>query len=91
MIEIKEELNDFEEKVDIIYNIIKKYNHLNIYIISFNYNVLKYMKDKYNSKCGLLIAIFINCDKVINNFDFNIIEYCYHDKVDKKKKRLFLG
>ena len=64
LIELKEESNNFKEFVDIVYNIIKKYK-LNIYIASFNYELIKYFNSKYN-KCGLIIGNGINLDKKYN-------------------------
>lgn len=83
LIELKEESNNFKEFVDIVYNIIKKYK-LNIYIASFNYELVKYFKSKYN-KCGLIIGNGINLDKKYNNFYYNILSY-KHRKIYNKKE-----
>lgn len=83
LIEIKEESEDYEEIVDIVYEIISKYN-LNIYIASFNYELIKYFKTKYN-KCGLIIGLGLNTKKLYNHFDFNIVSYNYRNRVDKKE------
>lgn len=83
LIELKEETNDYKDFVDIVFNIISKYK-LNIYITSFNYELLKYFKTKYN-KCGLLIGLGLNIKKLYNHFDFNIVSYNYRNKVDLKE------
>jgi len=83
LIELKEETNDYKDFVDIVFNIISKYK-LNIYITSFNYELLKYFKTKYN-KCGLLIGLGLNTKKLYNHFDFNIVSYNYRNKVDLKE------
>lgn len=87
LIEIKEETDDYKDIVDITYNIISKYN-LNIYIASFNYELIKYFKTKYN-KCGLIIGLGLNTKKLYNHFDFNIVSYNYRNKVDKKETFLW--
>lgn len=83
LIEVKEESDDFKELVDIVYNIISKYQ-LNIYIMSFNYELIKYFKTKYN-KCGLIIGMGLNTKKLYNHFDFNVVSYNYRNKVDMKE------
>jgi len=83
LIEIKEETDDYKEIADIVFDIISKYN-LNIYIASFNYDLMKYFKTKYN-KCGLLIGLGLNTKKLYNQFDFNIVSYNYRNKVDLKE------
>ena len=83
LIEIKEETDDYKDIVDIVYNIISKYD-LNIYIASFNYELIKYFKTKYN-KCGLIIGLGLNTKKLYNHFDFNVVSYNYRNRVDKKE------
>jgi len=83
LIDIKEETNDYKLISDLVYEIIKKYN-LNIYIASFNYELIKYFKTKYN-KCGLIIGLGLNTKKLYNHFDFNIVSYNYRNRVDKKE------
>ena len=87
LIELKEESNDYKQFVDIVYNIIKKYK-LNIYIASFNYDLIKYFSKLYN-KCGLIIGNGINIDKKYNNFDYNILSYKYRKIYNKKETFLW--
>lgn len=86
LIDIKEESNDLKI-ADIVLNIIKKYN-LNIYIASFNYNIIRYLQNKYK-KVGLIINKAINNKKLYNNFGFNIISYQYKNIITKKETFLF--
>ena len=83
LIELKEESNDYKQFVDIVYKIIKKYK-LNIYIASFNYELIKYFSLFYN-KCGLIIGNGLNLDKKYNNFNYNILSY-KHRKIYNKKE-----
>ena len=64
--------------------IIKKYN-LNYYICSFNYKFIKYFKENYNIKCGLIISIKINTKYLNNDFDFNSINYLYNKNIPSKE------
>lgn len=85
LIELKEFGNDFVLLVDETIKIIKKYN-LNIYVSSFNYKLLNYIKDKdKNIKCGLIIGYGLNSLYLKNKFDFNIVSYHYINKIDKNK------
>lgn len=88
LIDIKQEINN-EIIIDKLFQILKKYQHLNIYIMSFNYDLIRQYKDKYNGYCGLLIGNYINTDKLYNTFDFNIITYNYRKRVEKKETFLW--
>ena len=90
LIEIKEELFFSDKKVKIINKILRKYKKLNIYISSFNYQLLKKFNNS-NNKCGLLIGYFINLTKINNDFNFNIVEYSYKDKVNNNKETFLFG
>ena len=87
LIELKEESNDFKMFVNIVYNIIKNYD-LNIYIASFNYELIKYFKTKFNN-CGLIIGNGINVKRKYNNFNFNILSYKYRKIYNKKETFLW--
>lgn len=85
LIEIKEFGNDFINLVEETIKIISKHN-LNIYISSFNYRLLNYVKSKYKSvKCGLIIGYGLNLIHFKNNLDFNIVSYHYYKQVDSSK------
>ena len=87
LIDIKEETNDYKLISDLVYEIIKKYN-LNIYIASFNYNLIKYISKKYK-KVGLIINSFLNNKRLYNHFCFNIVSYQYKNIITKKETFLF--
>ncbi len=85
LIELKEFGNDFINLVEETVKIISKYN-LNIYISSFNYKLLNYIKSKYqNIKCGLIIGYGLNIIHLKNNFDFNIISSFYYKQASNSK------
>lgn len=84
MIEIKVDDKDIKVMSKKLIYIIKKYN-LNYYICSFNYKFIKYLKEKYNVKCGLIISIKINTKYLSNNFDFNSINYLYSKEIPQKE------
>lgn len=92
IIEIKEELNNYEKTCDIIYNIIKKYNHLDIYLCSFNYDLINYFYIKYNyKKLGILISMFLNTDKKNNKFYFNSFLFTHLDNINFNKEIMLWG
>lgn len=74
LIEVKEDSKRIKLLAHTLNKILKKYT-LNIYVCSFNYDFIKYFKEKYNYKCGLIISKHINKNHIINNFDFNSISY----------------
>lgn len=92
VIELKEETKNYKELADIVYPIIVKYQHLNIYVCSFNYDLIKYFKSKYpNIKSGLLISILLNTDKMNNNFDFNSYNSIHLDDIKFNKEAMIWG
>lgn len=86
LLELKEDSKDFKNYADEIYKIIHKYPQLNIYIISFHYDLLKYFKETYHYPCGLVIGLGQNVDKLYNHFDFNVVTYPYKDRVSNRKE-----
>lgn len=75
MLEIKEDSDKFKLLLLRLHKILKKYP-LNYYLCSFNYNLVKYLKNKYpNYKSGLIIGYKINEKHLKNNFDFSSINY----------------
>ena len=84
LIEIKEESNKFKILTIKLYRLLKKYN-LNYYIQSFNYDLIKYIKEKYPLKCGLLIGIKININRINNDFDFNSVNIKHIKKCSIKE------
>lgn len=87
LIEIKEESDQYKKICDLVYKIIKKYP-LNIYIASFNYELINYFHTKYH-KCGLIIGLGQNIKRIYNHFDYNIVTYHYRKRVSKKETFLW--
>ena len=74
LIELKESGNDYIRLVDTTIKLINEYPGINIYICSFNFKLLMYLKNNYkNVKCGLIIGFGLNKLKAINNFDFLVL------------------
>ena len=74
LIEIKDEANNYKGFIDIFYKKIKKYSYLNIIVCSFNYDLLKYLKElDKNIKCALIINLVLNQDKIYNHFDYKLL------------------
>ena len=85
MIEIKEESQRFRFMLHRLNRILKRYN-LNYYLCSFNYNLVKYLKNKYPMyKVGLIIGIKLNVNKMNNELDFNMINYRHAKKAPNKE------
>lgn len=87
LIDIKEENSDNITLVNKLISVINKYN-LNIYICSFNYNIIKHLNE-YN--VGLLVGYGINKEKMYNHFKFNIVHFNEYEKVNKKKETFIWG
>lgn len=87
LIEIKEESNNFDIFIINLFNILKKYTYLNIYICSFNYNLIKKIKSKYSKyRCGLIIGYLMNTQHIDNKLDFFLYSYNYIDLINYDKE-----
>lgn len=87
LIEIKEESDNFDVFIISLFNILKKYTYLNIYICSFNYNLIKKIKSKYSKyKCGLIIGYLMNTHHIDNDLDFFLYSYNYIDLINYDKE-----
>lgn len=92
LIELKEIGNDYIDLVDNTIKEINKYHNLNIFISSFNFLLLTYLKNNYpNIKCGLIIGYGLNTLKVNNNLDFNIVSSKYINKIKRKDYNFVFG
>ena len=92
LIELKESGNDYIDLVDETAKIIYNYNYLNVYVCSFNFSLLTYMKNNYkNIKCGLIIGYGLNKLKIINNFDFFVLSSRNLDFINIKKYNFVFG
>lgn len=83
LIDIKCEICKEDIFIEKLYKIIKKYKKLNIYLCSFNYKLVKKIKEKYKYKTGLIISNMINKNKNIESFDFILINYRIYHKINK--------
>ena len=87
LIEIKEEKGDFDKFIISLFNLLKKYRHLNIYICSFNYKLIKKVKAKYsNYKCGLIVGYLMNTNNINDELDFYLYSYNYIDLINYNKQ-----
>lgn len=83
LIDIKLEIGDYIKIAKILNKVLKKYSKLNIYLCSFNYKLVKYLKSNYKYKVGLIISNIINRKKDYNIFDFLVINYKINIKYNK--------
>lgn len=87
LIEIKEESDNFDKLIIKLFNILKKHKHLNIYLCSFNYKLMKKIKHKYKKyKCGLIIGYLKNLKNIDKEFDFFLYGYNYIDYINYNKE-----
>lgn len=71
LLEIKEErLNVIEEWVEALKYILKEYSNLNIYLCSFNYDLLIHIKEHFDIPIGIIVGYVMNQNKDISPFDF---------------------
>lgn len=92
LIELKEMGNDYIDLVDETIKLINKQPNLDIFISSFNYLLLTYLKNNYpNIKCGLIIGYGLNTLKINNEFDFNIVSGKYINKIQNQKYNFVFG
>lgn len=92
IIELKEMGNNYIDLVDETIKLISKYPYLNIFISSFNFLLLTYLKNSYPSiRCGLIIGYGLNALKINNQFDFNIVSGTYINKIKRKDYNFVFG
>lgn len=84
LIDIKYELFNYKKIAFYLNRVLRKYKKLNIYLCSFNYDLILYMKKKYKYKSGLIISNIINRNKNYNEFDFISVNYKLYKKIDKE-------
>lgn len=70
LLDIKYEFNNNELVVNKIIKLLNKYQNLNIWVCSFNYNIVNKISIKSKYNVGLLISDIINKNKDIKDFDF---------------------
>lgn len=87
LIEIKEESSDYQDILDAVYQVIKQYPELTIYICSFHYELLKaFQRQHPNYRVGLIIGFMINMDHLNHPFDFTSIPMSMIDHWDFRKE-----
>lgn len=92
LIELKEVGNDYIFLVDEVVKIVNMHPNINIYICSFNFELLTYLKNNYpNIKCGLIIGYGLNKLKANNNFDFLVLSSHHIELANKKKYSFVFG
>lgn len=84
LIDIKYELFKYKKIAFYLNRVLRKYKKLNIYLCSFNYDLILHMKKKYKYKSGLIISNIINRNKNYNKFDFISINYKLYKKINKE-------
>lgn len=84
LIEIKNDYKKYSKISKYLNKILKKYQ-LNIYLCSFDYNLINYINKKYKYKCGIIIGKIINQKHINNNLHFNSISYKYKGLIPKKE------
>ncbi len=90
LIEIKQD-KESTLFVERFYKEISKYLFKNIYIMSFNEDIIKQIKNSYpNLKCGILISKIINSSHLNDNYDFLALSSYSIDKLKDYKKPIFV-
>lgn len=76
LLEIKEERGDtLEQWIKALTLILPKYSNLNIYLCSFNYDLLIELKKYFNVPIGIIVGYVMNQSKDIGLFDFVMYHY----------------
>lgn len=76
LLEIKEEHERSDAWIEALSKILKKYSSLSIYLCSFNYELLKKIKNTFPEiPVGLIIGYKMNVDKELIPFDFIMYQY----------------
>ena len=76
LLEIKEERQDVEERwLKSLKEILDKYRELNIYLCSFNYNLISKIKETFKVPTGIIVGYKMNKDKDVKKFDFIMYQY----------------
>lgn len=91
LIEIKNSGDDIDKYVKYFLREIRFFFRKNIYVMSFNEEIMKKIK-KFSKKvkCGLLISTIINSSHLNDNYDFIAISSYSVKKVKNYKKPIFV-
>lgn len=91
LIEIKCELCDIDRFVKYFVKTVKPFIDKNIYVMSFNSNIIRTIKDKFPFiKCGFLIGSVVNSNHIDDEMDFIAISSYSINKVKSYSKPLFV-
>ena len=88
LLEIKHEIGSYEKVIKEIKRIIDKYNNLNIWICSFNCNLVNELTIKSKCNVGLIINEIINKNKDISKFDFVSLSKNAFGDINSKKIKM---
>ncbi len=72
--------DNYKEYAKKLIKTIKKYKYLNIYLCSFNYEFIKYIKKLTSYKVGIIIGYLMNINKNLNDLDFVSINFNMNEK-----------
>lgn len=87
IIEIKKEIGDYQNDLNELRKICKKYSNLNLWFCSFCYKLVNDLKKECKFPVGLLISDIINKNKDIKSFDFlSLSRNSYNDIKTNKIK-----
>lgn len=76
LLEIKEERNFMvDDWIEALYPILLKYKNLNIYLCSFNYQLILKLKETFTIPIGLIVGYTTNIEKETKFFDFIMYYY----------------
>lgn len=91
LIEIKCEVCDKDRFVKYFIRSIKSFSDKNIYVMSFNSEIIKLIKEKCPGvKCGFLIGSFVNYKHIDDDMDFVAISSYSINKVSNYSKPVFV-
>lgn len=72
--------DNYKEYAKKLIKTIKKYKYLNIYLCSFNYEFIKYIKKLTSYKVGIIIGYLMNINKNLNGLNFVSINFNMNEK-----------
>lgn len=92
LIEIKYDRNEnYNNFIKHFYNTISKYINKNLYIASFNEEIIKRLKKLHpNLNCGLFISKIINSEHLNDSFDFMAVSSYNINKFKNYDKPIFI-
>ncbi|MBE6151703.1 MAG: hypothetical protein E7165_00095 [Firmicutes bacterium] len=92
LIELKEIGNDYILLATELVKLLNKYPDIDVYICSFNFRLLNYLKNNYPYiKCGLIIGYGLNKLNINNTFDFLVVSSNNLHLLNKKDSIFVFG